>query len=61
MKHTVSPRFFVCPDCDYKMIAYKRASRKTGINHLKNLYCPRCKNSHNFIQVSEWDFYKRKD
>jgi len=61
-KRTVTPRFFVCPDCNYKMIAYKRASRMTSIGkHLKNLYCPVCKNEHNFVQVSEWDFYKRKD
>ena len=48
-------RRFKCPDCGYITIAYKKASLKTPRGHLKNLWCPRCKNEHNFIQISEWE------
>ena len=48
-------RYFKCPTCGYISIAFKRDSHKTSKGHLKNLWCPHCKDEHNFVQISEWE------
>jgi len=48
-------RRFKCPVCGYVIIAFKKASFKTPNGHLKKLWCPRCKDEHNCIQISEWE------
>lgn len=44
-------RKFKCPNCGYTCYCFKKSSKKTKIGHLKNLYCPKCKDTHNFIQI----------
>lgn len=51
-KRTVVYRDFKCPDCGYFRSATKRASKATGVGHLKHMYCPICKKDKNFIQVA---------
>lgn len=51
----LTQRKFKCPECGYILFAFKRASQKTPKGHLKKLWCPRCKDEHNFIQLSEWE------
>ena len=53
MKRNSTARYFKCPTCNYITIAYKRSSRLTKIGHLKNLWCPICKDEHNFVQIKE--------
>ena len=55
MKKTTTERRFKCPTCGYVATAYKKSSRMTSKEHLKNLYCPFCKDTHNFVQLSKWD------
>lgn len=55
MKRRTSERRFKCPNCNYILTAYKKSSRMTSKGHPKKLYCPFCKNTHNFIQLSKWD------
>ena len=55
MKKTTNERRFKCPTCGYVLTAYKKASRMTSKGHPKKLYCPFCKDTHNFIQLSKWD------
>ena len=54
MKRNMTERIFKCPKCNYRQIAYKKSSRLTKIGHLKNLWCPICKDEHNFVQISKW-------
>lgn len=55
MKRMTTERRFKCPSCNYIATAYKKSSRMTSKEHLKKLYCPFCKDTHNFIQLSKWD------
>ena len=54
MKKNMTERIFKCPKCNYRQIAYKKSSRLTKVGHLKNLWCPICKDEHNFVQISKW-------
>lgn len=54
-KRDITERRFKCCKCGYICIAFKKSNRRTSEGHLKNLYCPFCKTTHNFIQLSKWD------
>lgn len=54
-KQSVYERRFKCPTCGYIATAFKKSSRRTAEKHLKNMYCPFCKNEHNFIQLSRYE------
>ena len=54
IKHNVTERRFKCPSCNYVYTAYKNSARRTKQGHLKKLYCPFCKDTHNFIQLSKY-------
>ena len=51
MKKNVTERTFECPYCKTKQIAYKKSSRRTAENHIKHMWCWRCKEERGFIQV----------
>lgn len=53
-KRSVTPRNFKCDKCGYVTIAFKKSSRRTSVGHLKVMYCPFCKDTHNFIQISNY-------
>lgn len=55
MRKRMIQRCFKCPTCGYVVYAFKQASQKTPKGHLKKLWCPKCKDEHNFIQLSEWE------
>lgn len=55
VKRQVTERRFKCPFCGYIAVAYKSSARRTKVNHLKKLYCPFCKDEHNFIQLSKYE------
>lgn len=55
MKRTVAERRFKCETCGYVATAFKKASRCTKKGHLKKLYCPFCKDEHNFVQISKYE------
>lgn len=54
MRKNTTRRTFKCDKCGYVAIAYKKSSRRTSVGHLKNMYCPFCKDTHNFIQISDY-------
>lgn len=54
MKKNTSPRYFKCPDCNFITIAYKKSSRMTKKGHLKVMWCPFCKDEHNFVQIQTY-------
>lgn len=51
MKKNVTERVFECPACKQKIIAYKKSSRRTAENHIKTMYCFKCKDVKNFVQI----------
>ena len=53
-KRQVTERIFQCPICKYKAVAFKRSNRKTSVGHCKNMWCPFCREEHNFIQIPSW-------
>ena len=53
-KRQVTERIFQCPICKYKAVAFKKSNRKTSVGHCKNMWCPFCKEEHNFIQIPSW-------
>ena len=53
-KRTVHERIFECPDCQNKMTAWKKDSRRTAIGHIKDMYCPYCKAEKKFVQISNY-------
>ena len=55
MKKNVCERRFKCPTCNYIATAYKKSSRRTAEHHLKKMYCPFCRVTHNFIQLSKYE------
>ena len=52
-KHTTQ-RTFKCPNCDTIMIAYKKSNKLTKLNHIKHMYCYKCKQTTGFIQISNY-------
>lgn len=54
-KRNVSERRFKCPNCGYIAVAYKNSGKMTAKNHKKNMWCPFCKDEHNFIQISYYE------
>lgn len=55
MRKNITERRFMCPSCGYVATAYKKSSRRTAYAHNKKLWCPFCKDEHNFAQLSKWD------
>ena len=55
MKRNVTERRFKCPTCGYIATAYKKSSRRTSTAHLKVMWCPFCKDEHNFSQISKYE------
>jgi transcription elongation factor Elf1 len=55
MKRNVTERRFKCPKCGFITVAYKRSNHRTKQGHQKNLYCPFCKDTHNFTQLSKYE------
>jgi rubredoxin len=47
-------RLFQCPVCGFYLNAAK-AIRITPIQHIKTMWCPMCREEHDFIQVDEWE------
>ena len=47
----VTRRVFKCPDCGNQAVAYKKSSRRTKEGHLKKLWCWKCKEEKNFVQI----------
>lgn len=54
MRKNVTERFFKCSECGTVLTAYKKSSRRTGANHIKHMYCHKCKEVHPFIQLSKY-------
>lgn len=44
-------REFRCPECGEKVTAPK--GRKTPIGHIKTMYCWKCREERNFVQIGE--------
>lgn len=49
--HKIKIRVFICPDCNNKMYAPKKSCHMTGMNHIKDMWCPYCKEVKQFEQV----------
>lgn len=54
MKRNVTKRVFECPDCLTKHIAYKKSNHKTKTNHIKTMYCWKCKAVKDLIQLPNY-------
>lgn len=54
-KQGITERRFKCPNCEYVATAFKKSSRRTKVGHLKKMYCPFCKEEHNFTQISRYE------
>lgn len=51
MRKNVTERVFKCPVCGSVTIAYKKSSRRTATNHVKTMWCYKCKKVEDFTQV----------
>ena len=51
MRKNVTERVFKCPVCGSITIAYKKSSRRTAANHVKTMWCYKCKKGEDFTQV----------
>ena len=51
MRKNVTERVFKCPVCGSVTIAYKKSSRRTAANHVKTMWCYKCKKVEDFTQV----------
>ena len=54
MKKHTTQRTFKCPNCNTIMIAYKKSNKLTKLNHIKHMYCYKCKQTTGFIQISNY-------
>ena len=54
-KKSVTERRFKCPKCGYVATTFKKSSRRSSEGHLKIMWCPFCKDEHNFIQLNRYD------
>ena len=54
MRKNVTERFFKCPECGTVLTAFKKSSRRTSVNHVKHMYCYKCKEVRPFIQLSKY-------
>ena len=54
MRKNVTERYFKCPECGTVLTAYKKSSRRTSVNHIKHMYCYKCKEVRPFIQLSKY-------
>lgn len=55
MKRNVTERRFKCNECGYIATAFKSSHKRTKVNHLKKMWCPFCKDTHNFVQLSKYE------
>lgn len=54
-------RFF-CTNCGNEGLpCYRNAGQQRMGGHLKKLYCPHCKEEHNFVEIKEKSFYTIED
>lgn len=51
MRKNTTERCFKCPKCNSVIIAYKKSSRRTAPNHIKTMYCYKCKDVEDFVQL----------
>ena len=54
MRKNVTERYFKCPECGTILTAYKKSSRRTSVNHIKHMYCYKCKEVRPFVQLSKY-------
>ena len=46
---------FVCENCGFIMPLPRDTSNLRELNHIKNLYCPRCKQERKFKEYRDWE------
>lgn len=54
MKKNVTRCIFECPCCSTQQIAYKKSNRMTKAKHIKTMYCWKCNDVNNFVQLSRY-------
>lgn len=54
MKKNTTKRVFECKNCKNIMIAYKSSNKRTKPGHIKTMYCWKCKNVQDFIQLEKY-------
>ena len=48
---------FICPECGTVIPLPRIHGRRREKNHIKDLYCPRCKEVRKFKEISKKDYY----
>lgn len=54
MKKHTTLRTFICDCCGTRMTAYKKSNKLTKPNHIKHMYCYKCKKDMPFRQISNY-------
>ena len=49
---------FVCPDCGLIIPLPRCHGQQRGNGHKKNLWCPTCKEEHNFMEIKYKESYR---
>lgn len=56
-KNKYSISRFECPDCGSNMFVPRQKSRKRKNGHVKDLYCPNCKEEKKMIEVKDYKLF----
>ena len=51
MKRTTEKTRLLCPRCKTVTFIYRLSSRRKKEGHYKNIYCYKCKSTHNHIEL----------
>ena len=52
---------FICSECKTKIPLPRSCGNQRKKNHIKDLYCPTCKNIKKFIEYNYKEYYKTLD
>jgi hypothetical protein len=52
---------FICPDCGCKQKIPRVVGRSREKGHVKDLWCPMCKDTRKMKEIRDNDFYKTLD
>lgn len=50
-RRPVFMRYFECEECKERTTAPKKANKKTSEGHIKTMWCWKCKDVKNFVQL----------
>jgi competence CoiA-like predicted nuclease len=60
MRKNVTETRMFCPKCGNIQIIFRKTSKQRKFGHYKNLYCYKCKETHNHIELKDQDVSKEE-